>query len=200
MDYHDWETTDILICGCGPTGALLSAYLGQMRIPNVVLEKEANITTDPRGIALDEDGIRILQGAGLYDSIYTEIGSCMGKFNFVSGSNTNLMKQPFVTMDYNTTAGETGHVGYICHKQPVLEKKLREAMSASSTCSLRSESTVVDLKEDDNWTYCIYRNAKGTEHRIRARFFVGADGKTGFTRKQYLEAKGVFMEKVTESV
>jgi 2-polyprenyl-6-methoxyphenol hydroxylase-like FAD-dependent oxidoreductase len=73
-------------------------------------------------------------------------------------------------------------------------------MLASSTCSLRSESTVVDLKEDDDWTYCTYKNAKGTERRIRARFFVGADGKTGFTRKQYLEEKSVFMEKVTESV
>jgi 2-polyprenyl-6-methoxyphenol hydroxylase-like FAD-dependent oxidoreductase len=104
MNNHDWETTDILICGCGPTGALLSTYLGQMRISNVVLEKEANITTDPRGIALDEDGIRILQGAGLYDSIYTEIGSCMGKFNFISGSGKILMKQPFVSMDYNTVS------------------------------------------------------------------------------------------------
>lgn len=71
-----WETTDVIICGCGPTGALLSVYLGQMSIPNVVLEKEADVTTDPRGIALDEDGIRLLQGAGIYDTIYTQTGTC----------------------------------------------------------------------------------------------------------------------------
>ena len=76
MGKQDWETTDVIICGCGPTGALLSVYLGQMSISNVVLEKEAEITTDPRGIALDEDGIRSLQGAGLYDAIYTQIGTC----------------------------------------------------------------------------------------------------------------------------
>jgi 2-polyprenyl-6-methoxyphenol hydroxylase-like FAD-dependent oxidoreductase len=70
------ETTDVIICGCGPTGALLSAYLGKMNISNIVLEKGAEITTDPRGIALDEDGIRLLQGAGLYSSVYTEIGTC----------------------------------------------------------------------------------------------------------------------------
>jgi 2-polyprenyl-6-methoxyphenol hydroxylase-like FAD-dependent oxidoreductase len=70
------ETTDVIICGCGPTGALLSAYLGKMNISNIVLEKGAEITTDPRGIALDEDGIRFLQGAGLYSSVYTEIGTC----------------------------------------------------------------------------------------------------------------------------
>jgi 2-polyprenyl-6-methoxyphenol hydroxylase-like FAD-dependent oxidoreductase len=73
---EEWDTTDILICGGGPTGALLSALLGQLRIANVVLEREPEITTDPRGIALDEDGIRMLQAIGVYDKIYTEIGSC----------------------------------------------------------------------------------------------------------------------------
>lgn len=72
---EEWDTTDILICGGGPTGALLSALLGQLRVSNVVLEREAEITTDPRGIALDEDGIRMLQAIGVYDQIYTEIGS-----------------------------------------------------------------------------------------------------------------------------
>lgn len=66
----------MLICGCGPTGAMLSAYLGQMSVKNIVLEKELGITTDPRGIALDEDGIRLLQGLGIYDAIYTDIGTC----------------------------------------------------------------------------------------------------------------------------
>lgn len=70
------ETTDVVICGCGPTGAMLSAYLGQMGIRNIVLEKGEKITTDPRGIALDEDGIRLLQGIGLYPSVYKEIGTC----------------------------------------------------------------------------------------------------------------------------
>ena len=72
---EEWETTDVLICGGGPTGALLSALLGQLRVSNVVLEREPEITTDPRGIALDEDGIRLLQAIGVYDQIYTEIGS-----------------------------------------------------------------------------------------------------------------------------
>lgn len=70
------ERTDVIVIGCGPTGALLSAILGDLNVSNIVLEKEASITEDPRGIALDEDGIRLLQGVGIYDKIYTEIGSC----------------------------------------------------------------------------------------------------------------------------
>jgi 2-polyprenyl-6-methoxyphenol hydroxylase-like FAD-dependent oxidoreductase len=71
------ETTDVVICGCGPTGALLLAYLGRMGVRNIVLEKESGIPTGPRGIALDEDGIRLLQGIGIYKHIYREIGTCM---------------------------------------------------------------------------------------------------------------------------
>ena len=70
------EETDIIISGCGPTGALLSTLLGRYGIANVVLEREPHITSDPRGIALDEDGIRQLQACGIYDKIFTDIGEC----------------------------------------------------------------------------------------------------------------------------
>ena len=70
------ETTDVLIIGCGSTGATLTTLLGQYGVQNIVLEKQADITDDPRGITLDEDGIRLLQGLGLYDKVYTDIGSC----------------------------------------------------------------------------------------------------------------------------
>ena len=72
----DQETTDVVICGCGPTGAMLSVLLGQRGIRNIVLEREPDITTDPRGIALDEDGIRYLQACGIYKEIFTDIGQC----------------------------------------------------------------------------------------------------------------------------
>ena len=70
------QETDVIVCGCGPTGAMLSVLLSQYSIPHVVLEKETQINKDPRGIALDEDGIRYLQACGIYDKIFSEIGQC----------------------------------------------------------------------------------------------------------------------------
>jgi 2-polyprenyl-6-methoxyphenol hydroxylase-like FAD-dependent oxidoreductase len=70
----EMEYTDVIICGCGPTGALLSALLGRYGVKNIVLEREPNVTEDPRGIALDEDGIRCLQAVGLYDKVFSQIG------------------------------------------------------------------------------------------------------------------------------
>ena len=71
-------------------------------------------------------------------------------------------------------------------------------MSTSPLCDLRSKSTVVNTEEDEGWTYCTYTDSQGAERRLRSRFFVGADGKTGYTRKHYLEPKGVNMERVHE--
>jgi 2-polyprenyl-6-methoxyphenol hydroxylase-like FAD-dependent oxidoreductase len=72
-EYH--SDTDVVICDCGPTGAMLAGYFGRMNVRCIVLEKEAEIVTDPRAITLDEDGIRLLQGLGLYGHIYTETGT-----------------------------------------------------------------------------------------------------------------------------
>jgi 2-polyprenyl-6-methoxyphenol hydroxylase-like FAD-dependent oxidoreductase len=213
---EELETTDILICGGGPTGALLSALLGQLRIFNVVLEREPEITTDPRGIALDEDGIRMLQAIGVYDQIYTEIGSCrsdelscrvftetipgMNRFNFVGGVHNDLSTKAFMSIDYGTTEGGTGHVGFICHKQPVLEKAIRAAIAENEFSELRVGSTIVSITEDRDFVQVEYASTNGTRRKMRAKFLVGADGKTGYTRKKYLEPKGIIMEQCSQSV
>ena len=195
----DCETTDVIICGCGPTGALLSAQLGRSKVPNIVLEKEPQITTDPRGIALDEDGIRALQGVGIYDKVFSEIGQSMGMFHFVGGVHTDLYTKPMMRMDNGATEGGTGHVGFICHKQPALEAGLRSAMASAEHSQLRSESTLTSISEDENWVYVTYDDRDGNEQKLRGKFLVAADGKTGFTRKKYLEAKGIKMEQVSST-
>lgn len=194
----EMETTSIIIIGCGPTGAMLSGYLGQFSIPHVILERDAGITTDPRGIALDEDGIRLVQGLGIYDKIYTDIGSCMGIFNFIGGRHHDLSARPFMRLDYSTSEGGTGHVGFVCHKQPALEKHLREAAEKYEGCDIRSGCTVVGIEEDDEWVAATYRDPEGRMKSVRGRFLVGADGKTGFVRKMYLEPKGIRLEQAHE--
>jgi 2-polyprenyl-6-methoxyphenol hydroxylase-like FAD-dependent oxidoreductase len=70
------ETTDVIICGCGPTGVMLGNLLARYSVQTIILERDQDVNTDPRGIALDEDGIRYLQACGIYDKIFTEIGQC----------------------------------------------------------------------------------------------------------------------------
>ncbi|KAK5058131.1 hypothetical protein LTR69_007128 [Exophiala sideris] len=190
------ETTDVIICGCGPTGALLSALLGQKSVDNVVLEREKEVVTDPRGIALDEEGIRLLQQIGVYDKVHSEIGETIGRIHFISGKQ-GLMTKPFMQMDMSSTEGGTGHVGGICHKQPIMEKYIRHSAGRCPTSVLRLGATIVEIQEDENWVRAKYTDSCGEARWIRGKFLVGADGKTGFTRKKYLEPKGVVLETVS---
>lgn len=80
------ETFDVIIVGCGPTGALLSANLCRLRVNHAILERDPDITTDPRGIALDEDGIRIAQGVGIYEALFKDVGKCEFPGTFVPSS------------------------------------------------------------------------------------------------------------------
>jgi 2-polyprenyl-6-methoxyphenol hydroxylase-like FAD-dependent oxidoreductase len=61
--------------------------------------------------------------------------------------------------------------------------------------SLRSNSTVTAISEDKDWVYVEYTDKEGQTCKLRSMFLVGADGKTGFTRKKYLEPKGITMER-----
>ena len=74
MSLISTDTFDVIICGCGPTGALLSANLSRLGVNHVILERDADIATDPRGIAMDEDGIRIAQGVGIYEALFQDVG------------------------------------------------------------------------------------------------------------------------------
>jgi 2-polyprenyl-6-methoxyphenol hydroxylase-like FAD-dependent oxidoreductase len=45
--------------------------------------------------------------------------------------------------------------------------------------------------------YVDYEDKDGSIHRIRSKFLAAADGKTGYTRKHYMEPKGILMESTT---
>ena len=119
----------------------------------------------------------------------------MERFHFISGNEANLSKKPLLSVDYNTSEGGTGHPGFICHKQPILEKAIRDTILASQYSQLRSQCTVTAIGEDVTSVTVQYNDKDGRSTSIQAPFLVGADGKTGFVRKKYLEPKGVLMQK-----
>ena len=75
-----------------------------------------------------------------------------------------------------------------------MEKYLRLAINKDFG-QIWSSSTVTAIDEDLDWVYVNYTDVHGKPCKIRSKFLVGADGKTGFTRKKYLEPKGIQMEK-----
>ena len=85
-------------------------------------------------------------------------------------------------------------MGIFAHKQPILEKYVRTAIDKTGTGEIRSSCTLTSISEDADWVYATYNDPSGIEKRIRAKFLAAADGKTGYTRKMYLEPKGITLD------
>lgn len=119
----------------------------------------------------------------------------MSRFQFISGVHSDFYKRPILSIDNSTSEGGTGHVGFICHKQPALEKAIRDVIKSSSHSQLRSECLVTGITEDDDKVTTHYVDHAGQPRSIASKFLIGADGKTGFVRKKYLEPKGITMDR-----
>lgn len=120
----------------------------------------------------------------------------MLRFNFISGQGFDLMKPPMISIDNTTSEGGTGHVGFMTHKQPVLERAVRDRLADNKWSDLRTSSTINGIHEDESQVVVTYVDASGETQRLSGLFLVGADGKTGYVRKNFLEPKGVLMEQV----
>lgn len=119
----------------------------------------------------------------------------MLKFNFITGVHSDLYKTPMMSVDTSTSEGWTGHVGVMCHKQPEMEKAIRSCINGSLYSQLRTGSLITAISEDEDSVTANYMTSAGNSSAIRGKFLVGADGKTGFVRKNYLEPRGIMLER-----
>ncbi|KAI1047353.1 hypothetical protein LB505_012766 [Fusarium chuoi] len=176
------DETQVIIVGGGPAGLALGLSLARLKIHSVILEKEAEITTDPRGVFLTGDAVRILHSLGIND--LTGIGHEMPHLNFHLGAfNT----PPFFSIrigDINSL--EQALPEGILQMQPRLEKALRNAIEESKFCSLRTACEVVARSEQDP-PVIDFNDSQGTRQQIKGEWLIGADGKLGIVRKHFLE-------------
>ncbi|KAI0853844.1 hypothetical protein F5Y00DRAFT_269213 [Daldinia vernicosa] len=177
------EETKVIIVGAGPSGLALALSLAKFKVHSVILEKESDITQDPRGVYLTNDAVRILWNLGLGDSL-EEIGHALSTVNFYQTSFTN---DPFYVMDISDDVFWQVLPNAVLHTQPRLESAMRRKIAESPFCNLRCQCEVVDMKQEDDRPVIEYADEKGVRRKILGSFVVGADGKKGVVRKNFLE-------------
>jgi 2-polyprenyl-6-methoxyphenol hydroxylase-like FAD-dependent oxidoreductase len=81
-----------------------------------------------------------------------------------------------------------------------LEKIMHDLVNESGSSKVRVGCEVVKIEEDDDSVLARYVDKSGATTAVRGKFLAGADGKVGYTRKKYLEPKGVDLERIYEYV
>ncbi|KAH7124646.1 hypothetical protein EDB81DRAFT_911677 [Dactylonectria macrodidyma] len=177
------EETEVVIVGAGPSGLTLGLALAKLRVRSIILEKDKEITTDPRGVYLTGDAIRIFYDLGIGQEM-KDIGHKVHKINFHKSS---FSEKPFFSLNIGTSNALKQVVPEgMLQSQPRLENALRKEVERSEWCTLRTGCTVISRTSDDPPTI-EYVTEHDVRRQIRGQFLVGADGKVGIVRKHFLE-------------
>lgn len=148
------------------------------------------MTSDPRGVYLTGDAVRILYDLGIGDDL---------EYVGHAAESVQLHRSTFSAPSFLTLrAGATNALQQavpegLLQMQPRLEKVLRKKIQASPHCQLVTGATVTTRVSEEP-PRIEYRDTSDVTHQVEGQWLVGADGKAGVVRKQFLEPSGIKQE------
>ena len=160
------RTFDVIIAGCGPTGAMLAAELRLHDVRVLVLEKETQPASFVRVVGLHIRSIELLAMRGLLERVREH-------------ARQRPARGFFAAIDKPEPEGlDTAYAYLLGIKQPVVVDLL-EQHAIDLGAQVRHGCTVAGLEQDD--TGVTVELADG--HRLRTRYLVGCDGGRSTVRK-----------------
>ncbi len=168
---------DIVVVGCGPTGATLANLLGLQQVNVLVLEREPSIYNLPRAVHLDDETMRVFQTIGVANQLQEKTLVNPG-MRFIDNRDELILDWP-----RPADLGKHGwHTSYRLH-QPDLENLLRNALESNQYCKLELGQTVTAIKQNANGAQVTYQNAKSNDiQQVNCKYVVGCDGANSFVR------------------
>ncbi|MFF0702609.1 rifampin monooxygenase [Streptomyces tendae] len=157
---------DVIIAGCGPTGAMLAAELRLHDVRVLVLEKETEPASFVRIVALHMRSIELMAMRGLLDRLLKH-----GRQRPVGGLFAAIPAPAPKDLD-------SAYAYLLGIPQPVLVRLLEEHAVALGA-RVRHGGTVAGFEQDDEGVTVELADGE----RLRARYLVGCDGGRSTVRK-----------------
>ncbi|MFI6928120.1 rifampin monooxygenase [Nonomuraea spiralis] len=159
-------SNDVIIVGCGPTGAMLAAELRLHGVRVLVLEKETEPKSYVRIVGLHVRSLELMAMRGLLDRVLQH-----GRRRPAGGFFAAIHKPAPQGLD-------SAHAYLLGIPQPVIERLLEEH-AIELGAQVRHGCTVTGLAQDDEGVTVELADGQ----RLRARYLVGCDGARSTVRK-----------------
>ncbi|MFF4197143.1 rifampin monooxygenase [Nonomuraea sp. NPDC001831] len=157
---------DVVIAGCGPTGAMLAAELRLHDVRVLVLEKETEPKSFVRIVGLHIRSLELMAMRGLLERVLRH-----GRRRPAAGF--------FAAIDKPAPKGlDSAHAYMVGIPQPVIERLLEEH-ALELGAHVRHGQAVTGLDQDDEGVTVELADGE----RVRARYLVGCDGARSTVRK-----------------
>ena len=172
------QSVDIIISGCGPTGAMLANLLGNCGISVAIFDKEKDIYPLPRAAVIDDDIARIFQSAGFIEEILAVSIPSKG-YKFLDQERNSMFG--FKRKSGNT---DNGYPNSLLIRQPAIEKILRQGLTRFPNVQLYTEHEVHDVTQDDDRVQVSVKDLKtNTSRTITGKYLLASEGGRSFVRK-----------------
>src|ERR1700754_1159688 len=157
---------DVIIAGCGPTGAMLAAELRLHHVRVLVLEQETEPVSFVRIVGLHIRSIELMAMRGLLERMREH-----GRRRPAGGF--------FAAIDKPAPEGlDSAHAYLLGIKQPVIVELLEEHAVALGA-QVRRGCAVTGVEQDDEGVTVELADGQ----RLRSRYLVGCDGARSTVRK-----------------
>ncbi len=160
------STVDVIIAGCGPTGAMLAAELRLHDVRVLVIEKETEPTSFVRIVSLHARSLELMAMRGLLDRLLQH-----GRRRPIGGLFAAIPAPP-------PESADSTYAYLLGIPQPVIEQLL-EAHAIELGARVQRGRAVVGFEQDDQGVTVELSDGE----KVRARYLVGCDGARSTVRK-----------------
>ena len=168
---------DVCIVGYGPVGSALANLLGMNGLRVVVLEREPSVYHLPRAVALDGEGMRLVQTMSLAEQLLPLL-SVSRNIRHVSADGKLLL------LISRGGIGPEGWNNAYRFYQPEFETVLRTGVARFASVDVRPRCEAFALDEFGDHVRVRYENlSSGELAQITARYVVGCDGARSTVRR-----------------
>jgi geranylgeranyl reductase family protein len=163
---------DVAVVGGGPGGATAAAFLARAGVRTLLLDKAHFPRDKACGDAVCTKSVRILKELGLTSAVERETCARVSTQVLV-GPQGRAVPLPFVDQ-----AGEQRAPGivYVIRRDRFDNVLFEHARSLPEVTALEGLAFADFLREDGRVAGIVATDAKGGEHRFRAKIVIGADG------------------------
>ncbi|MGC4814389.1 rifampin monooxygenase [Micromonospora sp. DT228] len=163
---HTPRTFDVIIAGCGPTGAMLAAELRLHEVRVLVLDKETEPASFVRIVGLHMRSLELMAMRGLLDRVLPH-----GRRRPAAGFFAAIAKPAPEGLD-------SAYAYLLGIPQPVIVNALEER-ALELGAQVRRGCAVTGVQQDDEGVTVLLADGQ----RLRSRYLVGCDGGRSTVRK-----------------
>lgn len=170
---------EIIIVGCGPTGATFANYFGQQNIKTLIIDKETEIIDYPRAVHIDEDVVRIFQELKLYDQMKNDGIKPFKNYALVNKNNKTLFK----FSPNSSISEEIPSCNWIL--QPEIEKHLRQGFSKYDCITFLKGTSLTEIFQDNGFITVHLKDNTGNYSELKSKYLIASDGGKSLIRKKF---------------